>query len=109
MTEKKLTGYYFVPAFEESPERAQEPEASTLPRMVTIQQLTKECRGTGITESAIRTLLLEGRIAHVKIGRKYLVNYDRFIEFLNTPPKPEGPPQGVIRRIPENLKREDLG
>ena len=105
MTEKKLTGYYFVPAFEESPER--EPEAPTLPRMVTIQQLAKECRGTGITENAIRTLILENRIAHVKIGRKYLINYDRFIGFLNAVPEPEEPTKGIIRRIPENLKREE--
>lgn len=107
MTEKKLAGYYFVPAFEEQPERIQEPEAPTLPRMLTIQQLAKECRGTGITENAIRTLILENRIAHVKIGKKYLINYDRFIEFLNAVPEPEEPPRGIIRRIPENLKREE--
>lgn len=107
MTEKKLAGYYFVPAFEETEENVREPETPTLPRMLTIQQLVRECRGTGITESAIRTLIWENRIAHVKIGKKYLINYDRFIEFLNAAPQPEEPPRGVIRRIPEKLKREE--
>ncbi|MST82497.1 helix-turn-helix domain-containing protein [Lachnospiraceae bacterium Oil+RF-744-WCA-WT-13] len=39
---------------------------------------------TGLSYDYIRKLCLEGRIVHIKTGKKYLVNYDRFIDFLNT-------------------------
>lgn len=39
---------------------------------------------TGISYGAIRKLCLERRIVHIRIGRKYLVNYEKFLEYLNT-------------------------
>lgn len=79
---------------------------TVIPRMLTIKQLAAECKGTGITEWFIRSLVLENKIAYVKAGNKYLVNYDRFVEFLNTPMEKETPqPTGTIRRIPEKLRR----
>ncbi|MDO4809936.1 MAG: helix-turn-helix domain-containing protein [Eubacteriales bacterium] len=48
--------------------------------MLTIAETSKQ---TGIKAHSIRRLCLEGRIKFVKIGTKYLINFDRFIDFLN--------------------------
>lgn len=105
-------GYYpiFVPGVQ-MPAPVPEPERA-LPRMRTIRALAKECRENGldITEHFIRKLCLEGKICFVKAGSKYLVNYDRFIDYLNGElmlPEPE-PERGVIRPVPEKLKWSDI-
>ena len=51
-----------------------------IPQMLTIAETSKQ---TGIKAHSIRRLCLEGRIKFVKIGTKYLINLDRFIDFLN--------------------------
>lgn len=50
------------------------------PQMKTIQQLADE---SGISYGAIRRWCLEGKIVFVRTGRKYLVNTEKFYEFLN--------------------------
>lgn len=55
--------------------------ASTAPKMLTIQQTAKL---TGISEFHIRKLLRENKIVHIRTGVKYLVNFDKFIEYLNS-------------------------
>lgn len=107
-------GYYpiFVPSIPQTPAPPDPEPERALPRMRTIRALAKECRENGldITEHFIRKLCLEGKICFVKAGSKYLVNYDRFIDYLNGElmlPEPE-PERGVIRPIPENLKRQGL-
>lgn len=70
---------------------------SEIPKMRTIAETAKE---TGLTENFIRRLCLTGQIVNVRAGKKYLVNLDRFIEFLNAPPVPAAPAvQNGIRKI----------
>lgn len=54
---------------------------NTIPRMRSIMEVSSE---TGIPYHTIRQWCLEKRIVHIKAGNKYLVNLDRFIDFLNT-------------------------
>ena len=51
-----------------------------IPRMRTIQQVAES---TGFSYRHIMSLCKENRIIYVKAGAKYLVNLDRFIEYLN--------------------------
>lgn len=51
-----------------------------MPRMLTLKELSKE---TGLAYEFLRKLCLNKQIVFVKSGAKYLVNYDRFIDYLN--------------------------
>jgi len=51
-----------------------------IPQMKTIAQCAKI---TGLAEHYIRKLVWENKITYVTAGKKYLVNLDKFIEFLN--------------------------
>lgn len=51
-----------------------------VPRMLTVKQLSKE---TGISEFHIRRLIKSNRITYIRTGTKCLVNFDRFVEYLN--------------------------
>ena len=62
-----------------------------IPRMLTIPQFLAECKGSGITENAIRELIHTNQIVYIKAGKKYLINFEKFVEFLNNPPKPKQP------------------
>jgi len=53
---------------------------STIPRMRTIAETSKE---TGLPYHTIRQWCLDGKVTYIKAGNKYLVNLDRFIDFLN--------------------------
>ncbi len=55
--------------------------ATTIPRMRTIKETSSE---TGIPYHTIRQWCLAGEIMYIKAGTKYLINLDKFIEFLNT-------------------------
>ena len=50
------------------------------PRMLTIKETAKE---TGISYDSIRKLCMQNKIVYIRLGAKYLVNYDRFIDYLN--------------------------
>ena len=52
-----------------------------IPRMRSISEVSAE---TGIPYHTIRQWCLEKKIVHIKAGNKYLVNLDRFVDFLNT-------------------------
>lgn len=52
----------------------------TAPQMLTIRELA-EC--TKLSESYIRKLCKTDKITYIKSGVKYLINYDRFIDYLN--------------------------
>lgn len=50
------------------------------PRMMTIREIAR----TGILpENALRRLVKQGKIPHIKCGNRVLINYDRLIELLN--------------------------
>lgn len=51
------------------------------PRMRTINQVSEL---TGLSYTFIRKLCLNNRIVYIKTGKKYLVNLDKFYEYLNT-------------------------
>lgn len=62
-----------------------------IPRMATIRDTAKLF---GLPEYFIRRKVLSGEIVAVSTGRKYLVNVDRFAEYLNT--HTEGTPSQTI-------------
>lgn len=51
-----------------------------IPEMLTIRETAAR---TGLSYDFIRKLCLQRRIVFIRTGTKYLVNYDRFIDFLN--------------------------
>lgn len=53
----------------------------TAPTMLTIKQTAER---TGLAVHYIRQLCLQGKIVYRKAGNKFLINYERFIDFLNT-------------------------
>ena len=67
-----------------------------VPRMRTIREAA---RATGLAEHHVRQLVLSGEIVAVKAGKKYLVNLDRFIEYLNTAHATKDEQYGTIRKI----------
>lgn len=80
-----------------------------LPHMVTIKELAAECKekGISVTEHFIRRLCVEDKICCVKAGSKYLINYDRFVDFLNGGEEQTGEEREAsrgIQPIPTNLK-----
>lgn len=52
-----------------------------IPEMVTISELSER---TGLSYSFIRKLCIQNKIVHIRSGNKYLINFNRFLEFLNT-------------------------
>ena len=63
--------------------------AHVLPRMRTISEAVREIKAldphTAITEYHIRQLAVSGVIPRVKAGKKYLINLDMLIEYMNDP------------------------
>ena len=53
---------------------------SGLPRMRTIKAAAAE---TGLAEYFVRRLVKEGKVRYVKAGKKFLVNLDSLISYLN--------------------------
>jgi len=66
-----------------APPQAPSDPIEALPQvhMVTIKELSKL---TGVSEHHIRLLCKSNRIRHIMAGTKYLINYERFIDYLNT-------------------------
>lgn len=54
---------------------------NNLPTMLVIKETA---RRSGMPEHFIRAAVNDGRIVHIKAGRKILINYEKFIEYLNT-------------------------
>lgn len=57
-----------------------EVEPQGLPRMKTIKEMAEL---TGLSYTMLRNLCLENKIVHIRAGKKYLINYDRFVDYLN--------------------------
>lgn len=55
-------------------------EEERIPIMLPIKEVAAR---TGLSYHFIRQLCLEKRIVFVRAGNKYLVNMDRFVDFLN--------------------------
>ncbi len=51
-----------------------------IPEMITIRQCSEK---TGLSYDFIRKLCLQKKIVFIRVGSKYLVNFGKFIDFLN--------------------------
>ncbi len=52
-----------------------------LPTMVTVTELVET---TGISEYTIRGLIRDKKIIYIKSGHRFLINLEKFVEYLNT-------------------------
>lgn len=52
-----------------------------IPTMLTIKETSEK---TGVAAHFIRSLAINNQIVHVRCGKKYLINFEKFIEYLNT-------------------------
>ena len=55
------------------------------PKMLTIEQTAKEF---SLPKNFVRKAVSDGRIVHVKAGKKYLINAQKLEEWLNTGDSP---------------------
>lgn len=53
-----------------------------IPTMLSIRETAER---TGLSKTYIRKLCWDRKISFVKTGTKYLINLERFIEYLNSP------------------------
>jgi len=54
---------------------------STMPTMLTIEETS---RRFSLPKHFVRQAVLSNKVVHVKAGKKYLINAEKFIEWLNT-------------------------
>lgn len=57
-------------------------EEIKVPTMLSIKETAQK---TGVAEFYIRQLVAKNEICFVKAGKKYLINLEKFVEYLNTP------------------------
>lgn len=53
---------------------------SAVPTMLTIRETANR---TGVSYDAIRKLCLRDEIVYIKVGKKFLINFEKFCEYLN--------------------------
>lgn len=58
----------------------------------TVQMVTlKEASGrTGISYDRLRKMCINGQIVHIKAGCKFLLNWEKLVEYLNTGEQEDG-------------------
>lgn len=52
-----------------------------IPEMVTLREASDR---TGLSYDWLRKLCLQGRIVHIRAGNKFLINFRKLINYLNT-------------------------
>ena len=50
------------------------------PEMITMREAADR---SGISFDAIRKMVIRGEITHIKVGKKYLINAEKMVEYLN--------------------------
>lgn len=55
-------------------------DSAQLPKMKTLKEMSEL---TGLPYAMLRNLCIQNKIVYIRTGKKYLINYDRFIDFLN--------------------------
>jgi excisionase family DNA binding protein len=75
--------------------------AMQLPKMLTIEETAKTFN---LPKNFIRQAVLDGRIIHVKAGKKFLINAQKVEDWLNTggtpaPSTPQSKIEGVVRPL----------
>jgi len=51
-----------------------------MPTMLTISETAKQAN---ISEYSVRRFVKQGKITHIRTGVKVLINWDKFVQFLN--------------------------
>lgn len=64
------------------PDGGTEVKPTSYPEMLTIRQVVSRTDGN-LSYSGVRRLCLENRIVHIRIGAKYLINWQKLCEFLD--------------------------
>jgi len=67
-----------------------------VPVMLTINETAAK---TNLAKHYIRQCCLKNQIVHVRCGKRILINFNKFIEFLNTGDPTENEAPGKIRRL----------
>lgn len=52
----------------------------TVPKMVGIAEASKQ---TGLSYDFLRKLCLQNKIVYVRAGTKYLINFEKLVDYLN--------------------------
>ena len=55
--------------------------------MVTLREASNR---TGISYDRLRKMCINGQVIHIKTGRKFLLNWDKLVDYLNTGEKEGG-------------------
>lgn len=71
-------------------------EGFKIPTMLTIKETAKI---TKMAEHFIRGLAIENKIVHVRCGKKYLINLEKFIEYLNNPRVQDDEPEVITNKF----------
>ena len=71
-------------ALMQQPQAEQKPEpvkpVQTYPIMIGIPEAAER---TGLTYNAIRKMCINNQIVHVRAGKRWLVNWEKMVEYLN--------------------------
>ena len=77
-------------------------DMKTVPPVPTMLTIKEAAQKTGLAQHYLRGLCIEKRIVNVRCGKKYLINFEKLIEFLNTGDREEKEEcfvKGQIKRI----------
>ena len=55
-------------------------DVTNIPTMLTINETAERI---GLAQHFIRQLCLQNKICYIKAGNKYIINWERFLEYLN--------------------------
>lgn len=58
-----------------------------VPTMLTIKEVSAR---TGISYDRIRKMCIQNKIVYIRAGNKYLINFERFVAYLNEGDQKEG-------------------
>jgi len=71
--------------------------SNEVPTMTTIIETAEK---TGLAKHYIRQCCLQNKIVHVRCGKRILINFNKFVEFLNTGDQLSvNEPQSKIRKL----------
>lgn len=79
-------------------------DSVTVPRMATLQEASEL---TGLSYGSLRRKALDGEIVAIRVGRKFLINVDRLIDYLNGETINENQAEAPTT-VPENVPELDL-
>lgn len=56
------------------------PVVDIIPEMLTLEQTSKR---SGLSYDALRKMCLNNKIVYIRVGKKFLINWNRFVDYLN--------------------------